>query len=472
MPEEIEGEAHEVDERGGQVAVAPPPPAAPLPAPYAPPTPAVLGATMDIELLVSRMEAVKAAMEKVMEEEVHYGQIAGMRTPVLLKPGAEVLCVLFQLAPRYTKVERYGPGDHYSVDVNCSLWHQPTGTLVAEGLGSCTTREKKYGERTARRTCPTCGEPQINYSTRDNEFYCWRKKGGCGATFPKDDARITTQEEGTQVNPDLPDTWNTVLKMGCKRALIAGVLNATGASALFTQDLEDGAATGNASEGGDPFTNGEVQPAATVKEGVRSEQPSTATGTTSSDGKRTDEDGGVLLPAKDYLRDMLGRWPGWDWVEQARQACDHVYGPAPSLAARPLPDAIAIAERMYRVRKFLEQNSSDLGFQPIELQAVWATCFDGAEVEPVYTPTEQQQASAAAGAAIVEGLRESGALRTGTEVAAANAADPPVEDDVPAWSTPLSEEEQQELDEIPFGPGPEAPAPPAAASVADDSSGA
>ena len=45
----------------------------------------------------------------------------------------------------------------------------------------------------------------------------------------------STQQE----NPDIADTYNTVLKMACKRALVAAVLNTLAVSDLFTQDVED-----------------------------------------------------------------------------------------------------------------------------------------------------------------------------------------------------------------------------------------
>jgi hypothetical protein len=53
-------------------------------------------------------------------------------------------------------------------------------------------------------------------------------------------------------NPDLADQWNTVIKMACKRALVAGALNATGASDVFTQDVEDQPDAGE----GTPFEGG------------------------------------------------------------------------------------------------------------------------------------------------------------------------------------------------------------------------
>ena len=40
-------------------------------------------------------------------------------------------------------------------------------------------------------------------------------------------------------NPDIADIYNTCLKMSKKRSVIDAVLTATGASAIFTQDIEE-----------------------------------------------------------------------------------------------------------------------------------------------------------------------------------------------------------------------------------------
>ncbi len=53
---------------------------------------------------------------------------------------------------------------------------------------------------------------------------------------------IVNQQTGRVLNPDVADQANTILKMACKRALVAAVLVATNASELFTQDVEDMAA--------------------------------------------------------------------------------------------------------------------------------------------------------------------------------------------------------------------------------------
>lgn len=192
------------------------------------------------EELVARLAVMKEAMDNAMKEGTDYGTIPGTDKPTLYKSGAEKLSVLFQLdiQPRPTKT--WGPGDHLTVETAATVFHVPTGARVGYGEGICSTREKKYGKRKANLVCPVCKTENVRRSKKEAEFYCWQKIGGCGETFALNDERITGQDLGDVDNPDLPDTWNTVVKMAEKRARVDAVLAVTGASALFTQDLEDG----------------------------------------------------------------------------------------------------------------------------------------------------------------------------------------------------------------------------------------
>jgi hypothetical protein len=155
---------------------------------------------------------------------------------VLLKPGAEKLCALFRLAPTFDVRTKDLPGGHREERVTCTLTHIGSGTVVATGVGSCSTMEAKYRYRNGKPKCPTCGRDAIGKSTK--EFYCWAKRGGCGATFPLQDQRITSQPIGLVENRDLADTFNTVLKMAMKRAHIGATLLATAASDAFVVDDE------------------------------------------------------------------------------------------------------------------------------------------------------------------------------------------------------------------------------------------
>jgi hypothetical protein len=197
--------------------------------------------------VVGQRDKIRQVMAEVMTDGVHYGKIPGIDKPSLLKPGAELLNVTFRLAPSYQSERTFHEGGHLTVVSKCVLTHIPTGLVLGEGEGLCTSMETKYAWRQGVRVCPACGEPTIKkskYPPRDNPdakpgWYCFAKIGGCGENYDADDPGITGQETGRTANPDLPDTWNTVLKMGAKRALVAAVLNVTAASDIFTQDVED-----------------------------------------------------------------------------------------------------------------------------------------------------------------------------------------------------------------------------------------
>jgi hypothetical protein len=198
--------------------------------------------------VVAQREKIIAVMDAVMVEGVHYGRIPGVDKPTLLKPGAEVLAVTFRLGPFYNSERLFHDDGHLTVITKTTLRHIPTSLAIAEGEGLCTTREAKYAWRKGGLVCPDCGEPQIRKSKHDPEFYCWRKEGGCGSKFPLDDERITSQDQSSRIpNPDIADTYNTVLKIANKRALVAAILNGTAASDVFTQDVEDGGSSDSTS---------------------------------------------------------------------------------------------------------------------------------------------------------------------------------------------------------------------------------
>ncbi|MFA4902301.1 MAG: hypothetical protein WC600_06095 [Desulfobaccales bacterium] len=159
------------------------------------------------EDLVARTRKILEIKEKVMRENVHYGTIPGCRKPSLWKPGAEILCQGFRLAPEFAttssqdynhtikwekwdydkreKVEGLTKG-YFEYDTQCTLVHIPTGEVWAKAVsGSCNNFEAKY----------------------------------------------------RSLNPH--DVKNTLEKMSEKRALVAAVLIGVGASDIFTQDLED-----------------------------------------------------------------------------------------------------------------------------------------------------------------------------------------------------------------------------------------
>lgn len=201
--------------------------------------------TVSVDLLVKRAEIVQDAARRVMKKDVHFGAIAGSDKPALMKPGAEMLCMLFGLCPTYRLEascedftgEFHGGEPFLSYTFTCELWRGDHRVATASGCSN--SWEEKYRWRIASLVCPTCGLDTLRMSKDDGGYYCWRKIGGCGQTFEGDDSRIVSQPRGRVPNPNVADLQNTLVKMAQKRALVAATLNATGASDIFTQDVED-----------------------------------------------------------------------------------------------------------------------------------------------------------------------------------------------------------------------------------------
>jgi hypothetical protein len=206
--------------------------------------PLALRHELSVEEVLARIHKVHQTMDKAMVDGHHYGKIPGTDKPTLLKPGAELLNVMFRLDPQYETADRVEEGGHLTVTSTCTLWHIPTGQRWGSGQGSCSTHESKYAYRQAQRICPACGKAAIIKGKAEygGGWLCFKKRDGCGAKYKEGDAAIEAQETGRIANPDLPDTWNTVRKMANKRSLVAAVLNVTAASDIFTQDLEDAVA--------------------------------------------------------------------------------------------------------------------------------------------------------------------------------------------------------------------------------------
>ena len=199
-----------------------------------------------INTILATYQAKKSFIDAVLKPGVDFGTIPGAGDkPALFKAGAEKMTSFFGLAPVFediTTIEDWTGAEHngepfFHYRQRCKLYRGER--LIGTGEGSCNSWEKKYRYRQAQRKCPNCGNTSIFQSNKKPEFYCWQKKGGCGATFPLTDKRITDQEAGQVKNPDIADIVNTINKMAQKRALVAAVLIATNISEYFTQDIED-----------------------------------------------------------------------------------------------------------------------------------------------------------------------------------------------------------------------------------------
>jgi len=121
-----------------------------------------------------------------MVENVDFGVVPGTNNkPVLLKPGAEKLCRLFNLYPQLELIQSIVDFDkplfHYHY--RCTIYRQ--GEPIGQGEGCCNSKEKKYEKQ---------------------QFKVY-------------------------------DLVNTITKIAQKRAMVSAVLVAVGASQFFTQDI-------------------------------------------------------------------------------------------------------------------------------------------------------------------------------------------------------------------------------------------
>lgn len=160
-----------------------------------------------------RVNTIQEVMTAVMKKDVHYGIIPGCKKPSLYKPGSEVLLATFQIATSI-HVTDLSTDDCVRYQVRVIGTHAPSGMLLGEGIGECSSNEEKYKWRKAF----------------DDEW---------NAT-PENRRRIKFGKyKDKQVRTEPADVANTILKMAKKRAQVDMTLTTTGASDCFEQDIED-----------------------------------------------------------------------------------------------------------------------------------------------------------------------------------------------------------------------------------------
>lgn len=133
------------------------------------------------------IDSIEVVVAKYLKAGVDYAVIPGCgKKPALLKAGAEKLAEIYCLRSTSQIINRV---ENYSqmfvlYEVETTIYDSE-GNILAVGLGSCNTKERRY------------------------------QKGDFAANL------------------------NTVTKMARKRSYVDGILTATHASGVFTQDIED-----------------------------------------------------------------------------------------------------------------------------------------------------------------------------------------------------------------------------------------
>ena len=133
----------------------------------------------------------------LLQEGTDYGKLPGTTKPCMFKSGGEILAKYFGLTTSSRLMQRIVERDPAYIEYSFATDVYYTGTKVADGSGSCNSMEPKYAFRY---------DHGVQREATDNEIF------------------------GLQ---------NTIMKMAIKRSYIDAILRATGASRIFTQDLDD-----------------------------------------------------------------------------------------------------------------------------------------------------------------------------------------------------------------------------------------
>ncbi len=208
-----------------------------------------------VEKLRQVAEVLNQIFRNVMQEGTDFGTIPGTPKPSLWKPGAELLANYFGLVPgepQITDESDYRiPYFAYRVKIP---FRDRLGRELGFGEAACNSREFKYAYRKI-----------------------WEGQG-----FDAEKLKLTeelrkqvVQKKDRYYIPtppyDIYDYQNTVLKIAKKRAFVDGVSSITGASRIFTQDLdEDEEQKASAAK---PVGSGAAKPAASNSNQGKSSSP-------------------------------------------------------------------------------------------------------------------------------------------------------------------------------------------------------
>ena len=176
---------------------------------------------MPIEYLKQQTRQLEELYRGLMQEGTDFGKVPGSIKPSLFKSGAELLRLRAKLDPHFT-IDNSGTelqNGIFNYQVTCDLLRD--NEHIGAGVGSCNSLESKYRYRWVFESALPKGVDKATLPSKK-----FQAKGRWYVTY-----RIENE------NPQ--DLANTILKMAKKRAFIDAILTVTGASRIFTQDVED-----------------------------------------------------------------------------------------------------------------------------------------------------------------------------------------------------------------------------------------
>jgi hypothetical protein len=198
-------------------------------------------APLTVQQVLDRVNLIKQIKKAVMVAGIHYGPaFPGSDKDVLLKAGADTLCMTFQMVPTYEVItEPIGEGEHREHSVKCRL-STTRGMLLGEGVGSASTLETKWR---FRNDIVSDSVPERYWKTRDPADL----GVSVGLEAKKVDGKWCVVRRVEVAN--IADAFNTALKIAKKRAYVDAVITVTGSSDLFTQDVEENEDQGRTTNG-------------------------------------------------------------------------------------------------------------------------------------------------------------------------------------------------------------------------------
>lgn len=201
-----------------------------------------------------RIIAIQQLMEEVLkpgnrdnEFSGDYGVIPGTgNKPSLWKSGSEQILAMFEIAVDPI-VEDLSNEDCFRYRVTTRLTHAPSATFLGAGVGEASSNETKYKWR----KCYSQKEFEATAVDRRKIKYSQYRDGN-GMWADKEEWLVRTEPA---------DVANTILKMAKKRSQIDATLTVTGASSMFSQDLEELMED----QGDEPKPEKKAKPQASVK---------------------------------------------------------------------------------------------------------------------------------------------------------------------------------------------------------------
>ena len=172
--------------------------------------------------MLAKRQLLETFFSTVMVPGKHYGIIPGTKTPSLLKTGAEFLRMAFHLEVEMeitTREVDWGSG-LVSIDSRCTL-RDVDGRVVGQADANANSLEAKFHWRWV-------GEKYMP-SHIDKSTLTWREQS----------SRYGTYKEYRVPNEEVGDLLHVVTRYSEKRCFVAAIHQATGASVIFSEVLDD-----------------------------------------------------------------------------------------------------------------------------------------------------------------------------------------------------------------------------------------